>query len=394
MSDTVKPGRSGTRLYLLTSVSSITLLATAFGTNPAIAGSQPALWVEFGAQSDQLAGTADRFELPFDGAIPANGITGPLNAGPDLASGFSGEGKLTFRPGGADWVFTASVTYGRSTGKGKISQREPLPTTAFATYQTSVVGLSFPYFNKHLKPAQLTANTISGETASSESHTILDFSAGKDVGLGMFGSGSTSVFSAGVRFANFTSRLDVTGVEGALDNDFKKSYNTTHPVSYWSWFHTKASETWRTVSGSAKMSHTFKGIGPSLSWDASVPLLGQDERRGVATLDWGINAALLFGKQKIKEQHQSASAYNCYGPICNAQHVQYAAQSGHSSRSRNVTVPNLGGFVGASYRAGGFKASIGYRADWFFGVFDSGLGASHKADRGYFGPFASIGVGL
>ena len=345
-----------------------------------------------GAESDQTVGTADKFVLPFDGAIPASGITGPLIGGPDLNSGLGGDGKLTFRPDGSDWVFSASISYGRSTGKGKISQREPLPTTAFATYQMSIVGLSFPYYNKHLKPVQLTANSIAGQTTSSETHAILDFSAGKDVGLGMFGGGGSSVFSLGVRFASFRSKLDVSGLQGALDNDFKESFLTTHPVSYWSWFHTWASETWRTLSGSAKISHEFKGIGPSVNWDASLPL--SNGRSGSIALDWGINAALLFGKQKSKEQHQSASAYNCYGAICNAQQVQYAPHSGHASRTKNVTVPNLGGFIGASYRAGGLKASIGYRADWFFGVVDSGLATSQKVDRGYFGPYAAISIGL
>ena len=38
-----------------------------------------------------------------------------------------------------------------------------------------------------------------------ESHTILDFSIGKDVGLGFLGKNASSVFNFGVRFAQFAS---------------------------------------------------------------------------------------------------------------------------------------------------------------------------------------------
>ena len=393
MSESVNTRRSGSRFHLLTSVSSIALLATVLSIGPASAGDEPALWIELGAQSEQVLGT-DAFALPFNGAIPAAGMTGPSAGVLNLSASNGEHGKITFRPDGADLVFSASVTYGRSHGKDRIGKIHLLPTTAFEAYHLSRTPVgSYPFYLTQLKTAKVIESGVTGDTVSSETHAILDFSAGKDVGLGMFGHGSTSVFGVGARFTNFKSLLDISNVAGDLDNSFRETHATYVRGSHTRRI-TRASEIWHTFSGSAKISHEFKGVGPSVYWDASVPLSGDEKRSGVLTLDWGINAALLFGKQKSKEQHQSASAYNCYGPLCNAQQVQYAPHSGHSSRTKNVTVPNLGGFVGASYRAGGFKASIGYRADWFFGVFDSGLGASHKADRGYFGPFASIGVGL
>jgi iron complex outermembrane receptor protein len=400
MSESVNTRRSGSRLHLLTSVSSIALLASVLGAGSASAGDQPMLWIELGAQSEQVLGT-NELALPFDGAIPAAGLTGPLTGALNLTASNGGDGKLTFRPGAADWVFAASVSYGRSHGKGKISQTHPLPTTAFATFHTTILTYPRPYHRTNLKPAKVIESSITGDTVSSETHSILDFSAGKDVGLGMFGQGSTSVFGIGARFASFTSKLDVSGVGGVLDAHLKEVHHTFPTYAFFPsstlivpWYHVYASQIWHTVSGSAKLSHEFKGVGPSVYWDASVPLSGDDKRSGVVSFDWGINAALLFGKQKTKEQHQSASAYNCYGAVCNAQHVQYAPQSGHASKTRNITVPNLGGFIGASYRIGGVKASIGYRGDWFFGAFDTGLATSQKIDRGYFGPFINIGIGI
>ena len=49
-----------------------------------------------------------------------------------------------------------------------------------------------------------------GQGTTRESHLVVDFRAGKDVGLGLFGAKGMSVFSAGVRFAQFTSGSDVT----------------------------------------------------------------------------------------------------------------------------------------------------------------------------------------
>ena len=64
------------------------------------------------------------------------------------------------------------------------------------------------------------------------------------------------------------------------------------------------------------------------------------------------------------------------------------------NRSRFVTVPNLGGFAGASFRFSGAKVSLGYRADFFFGAMDGGIDTRKSEDIGFYGPFATISVGL
>lgn len=58
---------------------------------------------------------------------------------------------------------------------------------------------------------------------------------------------------------------------------------------------------------------------------------------------------------------------------------------GISPRSRSVTAPNLGGYIGASVRYSNSKISLGYRADSFFDVMDGGQDtarASIAASRG------------
>ena len=64
------------------------------------------------------------------------------------------------------------------------------------------------------------------------------------------------------------------------------------------------------------------------------------------------------------------------------------------ARSRFVTVPNLGGFAGLTFRVENFKMSAGYRADFFFGAMDGGIDTTQKENCGFFGPFASVSIGL
>ena len=78
--------------------------------------------------------------------------------------------------------------YGRSTGNKHVIQQTH-NSYPFTEYGTPVTVIHY---------AVKFADTLSRNT---EQHAILDFRAGKDVGLGMFGeNGSSSVVSLGVRF--------------------------------------------------------------------------------------------------------------------------------------------------------------------------------------------------
>ena len=144
---------------------------------------------------------------------------------------------------------------------------------------------------------------------------------------------------------------------------------------------------------------SFRGVGPSLSWSASTPFAGNPQD-GELTFDWGLNAAALFGRQKTRTQHHTTVRYNTggcgllfchtYGHIITPTHIAPPA----SIRSRNVTVPNVGGFVGLSYRYTDAKLSIGYRYDTFLNAMDTGIDATKKSNVTFNGPYASISIGL
>lgn len=117
-------------------------------------------------------------------------------------------------------------------------------------------------------------------------------------------------------------------------------------------------------------------------------------------LDWGINASLLFGRQKSKLQHPTQDAYFRPKVYTN----QFDFFSTHSkimydraipqTRSRSVVVPNVGGFAGLSLQWTNAKVSLGYRADYFFGAMDTGIDQRSTKDRSFYGPFASVSIGL
>ncbi len=201
------------------------------------------------------------------------------------------------------------------------------------------------------------------------------------MGLGLFGKESSSVFSFGVRFAQFASKalFDVKA-RPDLQIGYATFLNLKVPTN--KYFHT--------YQATGQASRSFHGIGPSLSWNGSAPFMG-NSREGEVSFDWGANAALLFGRQMARVQHKE-SAHRGHGEV--AYTTAYVHPVFHRSSARTITVPNVGGFAGASFRIENFKVSFGYRADFFFGAIDGGIDTRKSETLGFHGPFASISVGI
>jgi hypothetical protein len=115
---------------------------------------------------------------------------------------------------------------------------------------------------------------------------------------------------------------------------------------------------------------------------------------GSVTFDWGVNAAILFGRQKVHSQHittaHHANITQTQGPLP----TLYPTRVGNVDRSRSVVVPNVGGFAGLSVRYPIAKISVGYRVDAFLGAMDGGQDVRKTYDRNFYGPFATISIGL
>ena len=83
------------------------------------------------------------------------------------------------------------------------------------------------------------------------------------------------------------------------------------------------------------------------------------------------------------------------GPFSLNKHTsQYANPPVDLNRSQTVSVPNVGGFAGITFRYVDAKVSFGYRADLFFNAIDGGIDTRKSENRSFFGPFASLNVGI
>ena len=414
--------RRDIRWRLLASASAAALFSAAFGTSEAQAADadRPSIWIELGGQLNKLDNQEEQFSPSFLSSITQSDLLSALDVQHSPTYAIDEEGAISFQPEDSDWVFSASIRYGRSQSAhskhqqtpnalvqvhSKIPFPAPVPTLYPGKYAVNT-GYAF-YPNGHVKFAD-------GTASKRERHAILDFQAGNDVGLGMFGSHGSSVLSAGVRIAQFTSKTnvnlraepDVNYPTAPIDTFFQlrqfKYYNPQRLHDY---------------AGEMNAQRSFRGIGPSLSWNASTSIAG-DLDHGEIALDWGVNGAVLFGRQKARGHHQTTTrAYygthfhegglaifgqnekrgRFFPSFQNSGYnglTQYNRIPADFSRTRSVTVPNLGGFAGISYRYADAKISIGYRADFFFGAMDGGIDTRKSENRAFYGPYASISIGL
>ena len=405
-----RDNRATIRWKLLTSASALAL--TAYVSSASIAGAEdtdhPQVWIELGAQLERASGGDSAYTAPFFSHLDAS-IQSPAAIVNELSGSLGPEGKISFQPEGSDWIFSASIRYGRAKSKRstlehtKAGELHVVTPYIVRSYYTSG---GIQYYRQRAKCCNTYSSTPSkanfagARSNHEERHTILDFQAGKDVGLGLFGQQSTSVLGAGVRFAQFQSKMDAS-VKARADLQRYNAWNRpgysyflgAYPQKY------RPATRFKAYSLTAGSARDTKLIGPSISWNASATLAGNSDTSEL-TFDWGVNGAILFGKQKASTHHQS-SGNQFYKKYNSARHIPTA---GYSSiydhprvdhiRSRSVTVPNVGGMAGFSIKFPNAKVSIGYRADYFFGAMDGGWDTYKSQTRSFMGPFASISVGL
>jgi len=330
---------------------------------------RPTVWVELGGQLESTSGeqgiVAPTFTVNNLGN-PYN-VVSPLSAERAPRFAFGGEGKISLEPKGSDWVFSAAVRYGRSNGSKRLHQQT---TTQFREH----IGTGTKYrvfYNPidHFNDVQTTYH---------EAHAVLDFQAGKDVGLGLFGSRSHSTVGLGVRYAQFSS--EATAVFRSLPDQYyptNAKYNSRlHHHSYYA---------------RSDIKRSFRGVGPSVSWNGSAPFLGNRDATEVS-FDWAANAALLFGRQKVTGNHQTTGIF--YTGSYNAKVKSQYHHPMPVNRAHSQIVPNVGGLAGISFRRSSAKVSFGYRADFFFGAMDTGIDGRETSTVGFHGPYATLSIGL
>jgi hypothetical protein len=393
--------KANLRWQFLTTVSALAVLINA-GAGEALAQDtdRPTVWIELGASMDRVNRDHDLFIPDF---IPKNAGATPfepvslIEAQRPPRYALSGEAKLTFESSGNNWVFSAGLRYGRSNGKKEVHQQTFIDMANYFPPSKLFGGT----------PTQTIAKFATTKTESRQSYVIADFQAGKDVGLGMFGGNSSSVMSFGVRFAQFASRTK-TDLKGRPNIDVHNRFDSpqfTQPPfpTLFPSLSSKYFPSYRFNAYSAyrDSSRSFSGIGPSLSWTGSAAIAGSPNE-DTLTFDWGVNGSMLFGRQKVKDEHnETALRYEAGQPGTlypsdpyNHYKILYKHRPGDRSRSHSATVPNIGGFAGISFKMPNASVSFGYRADVFFGAIDGGNEARHTRDMIFHGPFAKFSIGL
>ena len=192
------------------------------------------------------------------------------------------EGKISFQPDDSDWVFSASIQFGRSSANRHRHQQTANKTVP------AYVKFSPPLSNYHLGPINYYptshAKFADGQAQHDETHAIVDFQAGKDVGLGMFGGRGSSVLSGGIRIAQFTSKSNISL---RAEPDLHYPTAAIHSKYGWAtWLHYHAH--FHDYGATASVQRSFQGFGPSLSWNASAPFAG-NYGHGELSLDWDVN---------------------------------------------------------------------------------------------------------
>jgi hypothetical protein len=303
-----------------------------------------------------------------------DGLPSPMSVQKSPHTGFDWEGKLSIQPEDSDWKLTAGIRYGRSGTNAQLHKSLAPQTATF-----SVVGrVCTGPLHICTKTAVAKANRlVDAEGHTSERHTVMDFTIGKDVGIGMFGAGGEGTIGAGIRMA----QLD-TLVSADLNMNANWVAAQGNPRTL------LTQQSWDVLDGVSDERRSFHGWGPQVTWDADQPVWSVGES-GEVSIDWGLNAALLLGRQHVDLQQVETDR------VCGAARCPAATGIPQPiNRSRHVAVPNLGGYIGASVQYTNSKISLGYRADTFFNAIDGGQETAKDYNRGFYGPYLNVSIGL
>lgn len=400
MSELIQGNESSNfRWKLLAEVSALALMSYVVTMPVVMAGDidRPTVWVELGGQLSKWQSSQESYAPPFVALTPSN-FSPPQKAEALPGYGMDESAALIFQPEGSDWTFSAALRYGRADGSKHIRQQtNPVPFSAYLKIhriRNGVVRDILRYDPVYANAARY-ADTAANHN---QNHTILDFQAGKDLGIGLFGQSGNSSLNFGVRFAQFVSKSQIKLRENP-DWQFKTlitTYSRTNNYYGYYLFHRTwqhAYQPYHQFAGSFLASRSFNGLGPSIAWNSSQRLVGRSDR-GELTFDWAVNAALLFGRQKAKVHHQTTAHFHSSHAAPTQLPISYQRIPVNLERSRGVVVPNIGALAGFSVKYPNVKVSFGYRADFFFGAMDGGIDVRRTEDIGFHGLYASVSIGL
>jgi outer membrane receptor protein involved in Fe transport len=332
----------------------------------------------FGGNGSGLTGPAPAGTQTMTELMVASGFPAPSAYEKSPKAGFDWEGKLALQLPDSDWMLKAGIRYGRS-GRNQFVHRSEIPGTRTKEkiFLTKYCTSDF-VTNYDVCHSGANRKFIDAHSTESEQHTIMDFDAGVNVGIGLFGSNGQGTISGGMRMAQFKSSAH-------SDTNTDPEYVFEPTVTYHNVYENRNDE-----------ERSFHGWGPEIMWDANQTVWGAPDT-GELSIDWGVNAAVLFGRQSANLQHFTSYCHvngSMGGRTGCVTGLPSHTRTKPARRSRRKVVPNLGGYIGASARYHNAKLSFGYRADTFFGAMDGGQETAKDYNRGFYGPYMNVSIGL
>jgi iron complex outermembrane recepter protein len=346
----------------------------------------PGAWYPYRVELDGYYGPfGNKHELlvtPTMVLFPAD-LPFPLKPQNDLDWGSGGGVKFTYQPSPHGWNVSAAVRYGRAVGSGTPHSNKRNNGECYA----NIFDCQEDPLKYAVQPNRFYSFTDQ-VINNSESHAIVDFMVGKDLGLGVWGGRrADSNVSVGLTYGHFKSMSSAV-LHGRPDLYLPTNILTIDDSGY------HVSQTHEHVFN-AKLTEDreFNGAGPAITWEGSLPLFGDAERAGRIDLDTGVGAAVLFGKQKTKVQEEADGVYA--SGIKWPKYVGSQYQTSFSDRrTKSVSVPSLRANLGLTYTLGGVKLSGGYRVERYYKVFDAGIENRKTYDRSFDGVYAKVSIGF
>jgi hypothetical protein len=236
----------------------------------------------------------------------------PLGVQNDLDWGSGGGVTFVYQPEPKGWSLFGSVRYGRARGSAE-EHPQWAPTGGYYANEkyTAAFKQMLPpdqQYYLYLHPAfKGLVNYATTTGRNEESHAMVDFAAGKDLGLGSWRDARTHL-DAGFQYAKFRSSSNAD-LHGRPDMYFPP-YGIFKYGGHWHRF-------WGTLDARRE----FEGAGPSLALSHSLRLLGDAGVTGRIDADFGLGGSVLFGKQSADvtgivrgDYHYGFDQLTKYGP--------------------------------------------------------------------------------
>ncbi|HEX5777004.1 MAG TPA: TonB-dependent receptor [Caulobacteraceae bacterium] len=345
----------------------------------------------------EIGGQVQRHDAPYETVRPGivDAFSDALNPEDtqhrDLDWGDGRAVKLTWRPGGP-WSASAGIRFGKANND---TSRVHLEEEGDTACRYGPANAKYATLCANPDNFRTVTNWIDATASARAEYAIADFAVGRDFGLGGVRDAKSSA-TLGLRYAHFRSQTAVW-IDGVPDWDLPNGWGEKYNPFVGKYLH-PVPTSHDHLTTSVEATREFEGVGPILSWDASMRLLG-NENVGHLDVDWSLGGGVLFGKQETtttgEEQYARWTGEYGGGFVATGRSpTVLSVTTVNDRRSESISVPVVDLSLGLSYEIDRVKIGAGYRWERYFDVLDVGDDEAKDADRTIDGPYFKIAVGF